>query len=506
MNKEIIFDYESTIESADPVIANLKRKANSSQNLQQMINRTPVFNAGQRTKEELDELKNNIKQYIVDGLYTYWQMEQQLKVFGYNEFDIRKMFKELTGLDAKLVFDISFNTFIKSPATIPPLNLGWGECKNKKYDYAFIMPYKNGYAIFGQKGDLQRDEINFFATVEDAREKIKNIVKDVYTFDEKLNEKILKKKADNENFEEITSSLSDEAISLHLEFIRNQHNEKDIINILNSKFELNQITSDDYNVLIKAYAKRYCKYASLSQTTVAYIGKDKEIIYDTKLISNKYNLRKGSLGTVIEVISPEYVKVKWIESSPTIFSEHAKDLCLENNYVIGSLIPLVAEEEEKDDTSIELEPTSVKQEKEEITPQKFFEAQRDVPHVIDSPEHIKKVLEYLKNKSDELEEFNIDVKSFKYMKEEMEQILQDTPVAQEAVPFFSSAAIISILVTITDTTISTEKNSKDALIVFFVKDDDIVTTDTLKAEDDKIYSFSYEGLKSMFLKERGIIG
>jgi hypothetical protein len=144
--------------------------------------------AGTGTKEELAELEKNMRELLQLKLYPYNYIEKYLLDKGYRLDLIRKVFFDITGVKAESLFNEKINKdYYNTPATIPQFNLGWGEAKDKKYDYYFIMPYLYGYAIYGQKGEHEREMVKAYEANDlesaklDLSKMIKNGKDSIYT-------------------------------------------------------------------------------------------------------------------------------------------------------------------------------------------------------------------------------------------------------------------------------------------------------------------------------------
>jgi hypothetical protein len=142
--------------------------------------------AGTGTPQELVELEKNLRQLIQVKMYPYNYLEKYLVSQGYQQSDIRNVFKQITGVPVEDFLSDNAN-MMSTPAAIPSYNMGWGEAKGSKFDYLFIMPWVAGYSIFGQKGDFHREEIGNYPLLADAREDIMGKVKEYHQHDKVVN-------------------------------------------------------------------------------------------------------------------------------------------------------------------------------------------------------------------------------------------------------------------------------------------------------------------------------
>jgi len=150
--------------------------------VQKQLNNT--YFSGTRTVHEMSELRTQVMQFIAEKPVAYRLMEDLLMQQGYSRAKIRQTFQDLTGINPLVIYDVNYSKYLKSPSTIPGLTLAWGEAKGGKYDYYFVMPWTYGYAIFGQKGDMQRDEVEFFYTLKEAKEAFIKIAKDPIIYED----------------------------------------------------------------------------------------------------------------------------------------------------------------------------------------------------------------------------------------------------------------------------------------------------------------------------------
>lgn len=166
-----------------------ERTAGGANEIAKYFEGTPF--AGTGTPQECVELERNLMQLLQVKLYPYSYLEKYLMQQGYQQSAIRRVFQDLTGVSVEefLAPDALMMTV---PAAIPSYNLGWGESRNKKFDYYFIMPWVMGYSIFGQKGDFHREEIKNFYDITEAREELKSMVKEYRQYDKVVDVKIEK--------------------------------------------------------------------------------------------------------------------------------------------------------------------------------------------------------------------------------------------------------------------------------------------------------------------------
>lgn len=221
--------------------------------------------AGTGTKEELLELAGKLRVMLSTGLFPYSHIETTLMHHGYPQKIIREQFKIITGIGVEDI-DRQNQDARMTPPAIPQVNLGWGTSKKKEHDYLFVMPWLTGYSVFGQKGDMHRDEVKRCDDLESAREFCKKNTKDYKEVNAPISLKPAKIRKDDENIQfndpgaghiEIKAGLSDEA-SLILEFLEeygaSEPLEKKMAHV-NEAYTNNEITAEDYRSLSRLLAR-----------------------------------------------------------------------------------------------------------------------------------------------------------------------------------------------------------------------------------------------------------
>lgn len=133
--------------------------------------------AGSDSVCEMPELIWQIQDHIANG-EEYLFIEEQLSKLGYQRHWIREAFLKETGIDPVQAY-LDMDNFSIPPGMVPRYNYGWGESKTAKYDFIFILPVPYArMGVVGQKG-AEREELDTFRTVLEAREELKKHVKEV---------------------------------------------------------------------------------------------------------------------------------------------------------------------------------------------------------------------------------------------------------------------------------------------------------------------------------------
>jgi hypothetical protein len=187
----------------DPVLKQyIKKEGGFTWDISRILQKVPY--SGSSTQQEMLELEQHIRDLISEGKYSYKYIENFLVSLGYNLNKIRRVYKKLTGVEPDIYLDEQ--PYLDTPSTIPGINYGWGEAKDNKYEYYFIMPWADKYCIFGQKG-IDREIISEHYTLESALKELEGKVKKLYTFDHVLTKKDLKSRKNIHSPEDIPAGI-----------------------------------------------------------------------------------------------------------------------------------------------------------------------------------------------------------------------------------------------------------------------------------------------------------
>jgi len=439
----------------DPVLNNLekqkaiKQKASARDwNISHQY--ADVFYAGTNTRPERVELERNLKRMINEGRFSYKFMEGYLISLGYQRDEITRAFKHLTGIHPYDLLNPA--KFLATPASIPGISMGWGQAKDKTYDYYFINPYNWGFALFGQKGDIQRDVVEMYITSDHAIDGLKEHVKEANLFDQPLTKDVMKEfKDEGPELSTIDSNpsillqagdqanLGERAAGLYHQLSMNGTTEKDIKIMLEGALEFKHITAEEAEWIRKALAPA--------------------------------------------------------EGVPTDAPPQDSQ---QKSMEVGMAEKLM-------DAETEMKKQPFESEKRQITPAEYFDSERDEVDLDKAAtDNVGKVLEYIKQKNSVLRNFTMRVSSFKYHGRELSEKLENEiqVPGQDIEQFFASNALLSVIVDMIDNTLPEEINTKAALLVFVIADGEVVYDDTFKGDDEKIYALTEEGLAKFFYRER----
>jgi hypothetical protein len=334
-------------------------------------------------------------------------------------------------------------SYLQSPPNIPGLTAAWGTSKNSEFDYYFINPWTTGWALFGQKGDLKRDVVETYATRKEAYEGIKKLVSQIYSYD-----RIITKEIQNEF---------------------KPANEVDPIDMTNS-IQLSAATQE---------VMRLCETQFFDRET-------RKKIFAGLLMDNKIN-------------QEEYDFLhRWAEQIEQVGLRVEADEKLSDKEDDTGVIDTMLKSED------EVKGIPFEETEKQVTPQDFFDSDKDPAPDKSISENVKKIMEYIENKNEELSDFQLFFRRMQYhSKEVSQQVEKSLQVStQDMEDFFSANAIASVLLDIKDTTLTDNVNKKPALLVFLIINNQIVFDDTFKGKDERVYSITSEGLVKYFFRER----
>jgi hypothetical protein len=431
-------------ESGDPVIAQASARLNKAAGFSQHETSWAlrgVPHAWSNTKQQVMELENHMRKLITEGVSVKF-MRDYLISLGYGHADIQKIFEKLTGVTMEDFVNVGFHV-AKVPASIPTLNYGWGKAKKgQPYEYYFVMPWNLGYSIFGQHGDVGRDEIHNYPSLAKAREAMEKTIEELHYFDKPV--AIKPKEFPIEQMvepRELMLSASDEYKRLDEYFYTEAEKigRKVVATIILQAKEAGKIDDGEFEALYAAYLVRK---AEPDITSIDDSGEE-----------NKNN----------ELAEETFKMTDQIRDKP--FDEHMK----------------------------------------EVSPKDFFETEKDrVKYEVVPADIIDKAMRYINEKNDHFTDFKVFVDSFKYTSVELSDQLEksiDIP-GEELNDFFSAHAVVSVILKIVDNTLEAPGNEKYGLFIFTVVDSNIVSTDMIKGDDNKMYGLSEEGLSQFYWKER----
>jgi hypothetical protein len=445
MSKNWIFDHRSIdanvdeTELADPEIRKIVEKRQKNAGIWDLTRQMEgITYSGTGTKQEMIELEENMRSLIKEGIYPYRYIENYLISIGYNLNKIRKVFKKLTGMDPETYLDTQ--SYLDTPSTIPGISYGWGQSKDKKYDYYFIMPYNLGYEIFGQKGDLQRDEVAYFASLNEARESLQKKVKEVKYFDKVLTLKDLPEYTYPELSEPLpigTKTASYQKLLKHL----------DLVGVSMQPFE---------------------KLALLKEELM------------------KGNINKREFKELLKVAGFNKMAEPDIKSIDEKGDEDAKEKTKEEILELTKKVKEVPFEEEVGAT----------------TPQEFFDEQTENVFETSTAKVTDEILKYLAEVNTNLYKYSISMKSFKYMSRQVSEKIEKTPTitGQHPEEYFTSSGVVAVVINIKAKELPEGENVKQGLVVFSIIDGDVVSSGTFKGRDNEEYALSEEGFENYFMK------
>jgi hypothetical protein len=277
-NWEVSSD-ETFTQDADPVISRLKARKNAgihreagAQIVQDIALKTYWANTSGKTKFPsgvyhmyLKELKDNME-CLMKTRMAYMPMEEFLVSMGYESGDIRNAFTEHTGLDPVKLEYMRSEDVKNTPSNIPWYNLGWGWSKKSGYESYFVMPYAgNVFTVFGQKDDMQRDEVASFLRQEEALEYIKPLVKKVHRYDMDVSDQIV------DAFEDVVKEPEKKEYMVYANYFYDlrQRGELDPVRakiMVNDAVRSGSLTEEEGQMLIERHADVNDSYPSPQHT------------------------------------------------------------------------------------------------------------------------------------------------------------------------------------------------------------------------------------------------
>ena len=242
----LIDDEPDSIATVEPLIreAMVKRQA-AIWDVSRQLQNIPY--AGTGTKQELIELEENMREMVESGLHGYKYIENFLLSLGYGLNKIRNAFRKLTGVEPEVYLDTQ--AYLDTPAALPGINYGWGESKDKEFDYYFIMPYAAAWAIFGQKGDLVREEVKRTATFTEAREALEKKVKEIKMYDKVIEPQKVKVKDYQDLSEHWPMGTKVAELSNYLHRIKYSSQPTEMRAVLEDAISKGQITEQEFQKL-----------------------------------------------------------------------------------------------------------------------------------------------------------------------------------------------------------------------------------------------------------------
>jgi len=439
-NPLLVDDEPDSVAEADPEIQKVMHKRQAGiWDITRQLSDIPYSGTG--TKPELVELEQNMRELLDQKVYGYKFIEGMLLSMGYNLNKIRQTFRKLTGtepsvyMDAQPVFD--------TPISIPGINYGWGESKDKEYDYYFVMPYNLGFSVFGQKGDLLREQAKYLATLQEAQDFCKKKVKDFMVWDPVVQAKKLSKPDErrlSENWPIGTRTASVQHVFTYIDRIGERMTPLEKKSLLEEEFNKGTLTEEEFY---------------------------KAAVH--------YGLLKEAAPDIEKVSETGETDVKKIMK---------KDL---------------SEAGEKT-----FKDVGVDEELEETTPQTFFDKnKKDVQDTV-VPEAVETIQVFFDDLNQGLSEFAVKVFSFKYLRQVTTDKIEKTlGVGQKPVEeFFNSSGNISVILDVVDKTVPKGKNMKQGLAVFSIIGNEVHTSGTFKGENGKLYGLNEAGMLEYFGEER----
>ena len=396
--------------------------------------------SGTGNKQELVELEYNMRELIDEGTYGYKYIEGFLISMGYNLNKIRMVFKRLTGMDPQVYLDAQ--PCLDTPGTIPGMNYGWGASKDKKFDFYFVMPHKIGYSVFGQQGDLVREEIKYLASLDEARDFLKKKVSEVRIYDEAVSIKKMPPPNNqylSENFPFGVKTAEYNRIEKYFDQIGNRMQLYEKKAILEESVSEGRLTSDEFRYLATQHG-------------------------------------------ILRKAEPDIDRTN-AEGNPDV-----------ENITLDDIM--------KEESKIDNAP--MQEELNETTHMEFFEKNKDKRFGDDITGAVDYIMSVLNEIGESLSGFSLNFRSLKYISKEVLDTISSTPEvgSEKASEILSGSGTASAILDFTDKTLPADINMKQGLIVFSILGDDVIMDRVFKGVDNKSYSLDEDGLTKYFIVER----
>lgn len=487
-------------------------------NISNITNDTVFMGSG--LKSELAEIERHVTKMIKEGMYSYQYIQKFLESVGYQNSKIKEIFRKITGINPNDIMDPK--EYYDSPACIPGLTHAWGQAKKSKYDFYFINAYNNGYAVFGQKGDLQRDIVETFLSLKQALASLKKLVKTIFSYDKVIDEDILLSDKETERTElsgdsHTTVTASDEPITFYRKaFIQGQISEETFDSKLSNLLVEGHVME---NEVIQAMEwKENYKTAKYEQGLIKVIADMKikrmfngeEVEYSIEPIYDldndtivSYNVYEN--GTKLHNIKNDSQDGRPLSQAE--IDEKLYNLISDDSKLYASL-------DKKADTLELIEQDSIDEKEEEIksspignettgrTPDDFFKKNIKEGKEIGNADNIKEVLKSLNKAKELISNYEVSVHSYEYysLPSETEDEIKAQISSEDVETFFSSNAVISILLEIKNKELGDDLQ-KIVLAVFTAKEGKVNWDGIVKGDDDNFYAFTNEGINKLFEKE-----
>lgn len=502
----------------------------------------PFVGAG--TTLEVVALQNLIKSLIEENKYSVEYIINLCTSYGYSRKMASDVFTELTGLSPKLI--VENNEYYQNPTYVPSGTIAWGLSKNKKDEAYYVVPFEYGYCVNRKNMTEVPELIAEFTDINSAVEKMKTLVKKVFTLDQIITEsllndepiqmsaktpndvnepyfsdpiKILKNRykkhfiTDNEVKSEVFKLVASEQISeqegielsewVKLEEEKRKQDEEENEELKTEDIEFGTIKKDPKGIgqeeqqefgVLKATWEPTFDYKDDEGTQYWYLV-DKETGYpyeDEDGNQFEFETREEAL---------EFAKELNFELNSAIEEEQQCENCRDLNASIKKQaadfeIEDLKEEEQK--TDIEKAEESIDEMDidsllNEETPESYFETETKNDNIADINERVANIIEEFSNKFKDFEKYDVNLKSYKIQlfnddKINNNEVIEDLEI--------NAKAIVMIILEINPK--EDMNNIKKGLAIFSINNENTYWPGTIKADNDKIYAFSEEGLDTLF--------
>lgn len=497
-----------------------REAATFDRNITNVTNDTVFLGTG--LKAEIAEVERHLIQMIKDGIYSYKYIQNYMVSMGYQPVKIKEVFRKITGINPNDLVDPK--EYYESPACIPGLTHAWGEGKKGKYDFYFINAFNMGYAIFGQKGDWERDIVEPFVSLKQAMASLKKLVKVIYTYDKVIGEDILLSDKEIDRTElsgdvHIPVTASEDPITFYRKAYIDEQISEETFDVKMSNLLVEQAASEDDVIQAMSWKEDY-KTAKAAQGELKVIASIKikrmisgeeveftvEPIYDldSDQVIEYEIFENGTKSFNIKNINADGRPMSRAQIDEQLYEFVAKN---SDRKMIASLdkkadAETAIEQDKINEKEEEIKKTPIENEISECTPSDFFKKNIKEGKEIGNADDIKEVLKSLNRAKEIINDFEISVHSYEYysLPSESEDEIKDQIDSEDVETFFSSNSVISVILEIKSKEIGDELRKK-ALAVFTSKDKKVNWDGIIKGTDNNFYAFTNEGINKMFEKE-----
>lgn len=502
--------------------------------------------AGAGTNQERVGLIGVVRNLIKSNQYTAKYIIEHCSNLGYNRKMVQDVFKELTGLDPKLI--VNNNEYYNAPAYVPPMTLAWGYSKSKNDEAFYIVPWEYGYSVMHKNETEQPDVVKQLATIPEAVEELKKHAKKIQTLNKVITEDLLETETiqlnSNNDFSVNNPYFSDPIRKLKKSFKNKMITLSEFNKQARKMILANEITEEQANNLLAWRDEETRKQEiedEFNNNEVLTHNQDwnqlegsensEEPIAEENYEANMEKAIDKAVGMLSDDVSfDDYAKAT-NKLHSEVFGELIDDIAAEWNVerteladkVISALNKLntkskiysslskklfafdedeaddIQEEKTKEDIDKkveELEDADINEALEELTPAQFFQDETQKEKANKISERVNKIIDKFNEKIKEISNYNVTISNYRVniMNSDMpekEGIIED--------PEINAKAILQIILNLSSK--GKPEEIKKGLVIFSIDDEKSYWSGTFKAENDRFFALNDTGLDDLFKDE-----